>query len=78
MEPRYRGWTNFQTWSAAVWIQQDVNYYWAALEVQNEPKPYDALSGALADAGYTATPDGIDWQDPRINVNELERLIRSL
>jgi hypothetical protein len=64
----YNGWTNYETWNVALWINNDEGLYNLALEVGN----YTDLVQYLADCGVTQTPDGVDYADPKVNIIQLE------
>lgn len=72
------GWSNWETWNAALWIQNDEGLYEAALQYQNEKSPYREFVAELVECGITATPDGMSWDDQSLNVNELNEMIREL
>lgn len=72
------GWSNWATWNAALWIQNDEGLYEAALQYQNEKFPYREFVTELAECGITETPDGVSWDDQSLNVNELNEMIREL
>ncbi len=53
----YNGWTNYETWNVALWIQNDEGLY---------------------ECGSTETPDGVKWNDHKINHTELNDMIEEL
>ena len=65
--PGYNGWTNYETWNVALWIQNDVNLYYLAQEIGN----YIDFIDLLNDEGIVETPDGVKYNDPAVNVIEL-------
>ena len=75
---KYNGWANRETWNVALWLQNEQSLYWTALEVQNEPKPYEAFRAYMAEVGSKATPDGVEWTNPKVNVAELDAMLREL
>lgn len=72
------GWTNYQTWNVALWIQNDEGLYEAALQYQNSNIPYREFVAELNELGITKTPDGVEWLDWRVNVPELNEMIQEL
>jgi hypothetical protein len=63
----YNGWTNQATWNVALWIQNDEGLYNLAQEVGN----YVDFVEVLNDCGSDSTPDGVKYNDPKVNVIEL-------
>ena len=63
----YNGWENFSTWNIALWLQNDEGLYNLALEVGN----YEDFVEALKECGCEATPDGVRYDDPAVNVIQL-------
>ena len=63
----YNGWENYETWNVALWLQNDEGLYNLALEVGN----YVDFVEVLADCGTVATPDGVKFADPKVNVIQL-------
>jgi hypothetical protein len=65
----YNGWTNYETWNVALWIQNDESFYSLAREVGNYEDFVDALEGC----GFnkSSTPDGVSFNDPKVNVLEI-------
>jgi hypothetical protein len=59
----YNGWQNYETWNVALWLQNDQNLYNLAREVDN----YLDTVEVLADCGVTKTPDGVAYNDPKVN-----------
>ena len=65
----YNGWTNYETWNVALWIQNDEGLY--NLINDGDICCYEELVEVLWDCGSKETPDGVKWNDPKINVAEL-------
>ena len=66
----YNGWANFQTFNVTLWIQNDEGLYDAAKSCTN----YQELVSLLYDCGSKETPDGVQWDDAKIDgiaVNEM-------
>jgi hypothetical protein len=66
-DTEYNGWTNYETWNVALWLQNDVNLYYLSREMGNYVDTIDVLN----DEGIVATPDGVKYADPKVNVLEL-------
>ena len=65
----YNGWTNYETWNVALWIQNDEGLY--NLINDGDICCYEELVEVLWDCGSKETPDGVKWNDPKINVAEI-------
>ena len=69
-EMTYNGWANYETWNVALWIQNDEGLYNAARNCTH----YQELVNLLYDCGSTETPDGVKWDDVKVDglaVNEM-------
>ncbi len=68
LDQTYNGWTNYETWNVALWIQNDEGLYHLARECGD----YETLVNRLYDDyGVKETHDGVKFNDPKINVIEL-------
>lgn len=65
----YNGWTNFFTWNVCLYIQNDESIY--RLICSNEIGSYEDLLELLYECGSKETPDGVKWNDPKINRAEI-------
>ena len=63
----YNGWANYETWNVALWIANDEGLYHLAQEVGN----YVDFVDVLSDCGSDATPDGVRYDDPAVNVAQI-------
>ena len=69
-EMTYNGWANYETWNVALWIQNDKGLYSEAKHCAN----YQELVNLLYDCGSKETPDGVKWDDVKVDglaVNEM-------
>ena len=69
----YNGWTNYQTWNVALYLQNDIKLYRLTTAVENYAEFVQAIYGA-----EQKTLDGVDYNDPTINVHELNEMIWDL
>jgi hypothetical protein len=64
----YNGWENYETWNVALWINNDESLYHLAMEIGN----YEDLVKCLYEEyGVTETKDGVKFNDPAVNVIQL-------
>ena len=62
----YNGWTNYETWNVALWIQNDEGLYNIARECGSYQDFLEYISEFK-----TQTPDGVKYADPKVNVIEI-------
>ncbi len=65
----YNGWTNWETWNVATWIDNDemLNRI-MTLSAKGDWEQFKALAMQF---GITKTPDGVSFEDPEVNHYEL-------
>ena len=72
---RYNGWKNYETWNVALWLGNDESLY----ELARECKTYKTLRNSLLeDYGLEKTRDGVSFDDPVLDVEELEEMMSEL
>ena len=67
LDTTYNGWSNYETWNVALWLQNDENLFYLCRDMDNYVDTIDALK----DEGIVATPDGVRYDDPKVNILEL-------
>ena len=68
----YNGWTNYETWNVALWIQNTEGLY-------NLARRYDDYRVFLSRTGLTGkTPDGVAWNDDSLDIDELDTMLEEL
>ena len=68
LSTEYNGWENHATWNVALWIQNDESLYHLAMEAGD----YQTfVSWMVHDYNRPATPDGVRYDDPDVNVVQL-------
>jgi hypothetical protein len=64
----YNGWENYETWNVALWINNDEGLYNIAMEAGD----YEAFAEFMSDLfNRPCTPDGVLYNDPAVNVVQL-------
>jgi len=71
----YNGWTNYETWNVALWIQNDESLYHLAKDFTD----YDALVNVLYEEyGATETRDGVKFGSAKINNFQINEMLADL
>jgi hypothetical protein len=75
----YNGWRNYETWNAALWVQNDEGWYRLACDFMRRytgSSPWRDLmaAGDLPEK----TPDGVEMLGPELAINELDRMLSEL
>ena len=65
----YNGWTNWETWNVAMWIGNDEMFH--RMMTLTAKGDWDIFKGLAMQFGITKTPDGVDFEDPKVNQDEL-------
>jgi len=82
----YNGWANYETWNASLWIANDEFLYNTAKACvtyrEGLETPWDKFVRCMTDGqigrmlGETA--DGVRWDDPSIDADEMNEMIWEL
>ena len=78
MTETYNGWTNYETWNVALWIQNDEGLYKWAKEYRHLNTPYESFYLTLMECDIMATPDGVKWDDANVDFDELDEMMAEL
>ena len=82
----HNGWTNYETWNVALWLDND-RYYYDLMMMQSVKTFKDFLEKLQSplrsnlDANWdykNFTGDNISWNDPKINIEEINEKIMEL
>jgi hypothetical protein len=68
---KYNGWTNRETWNVAMFINNEENLYKTSRHFKNY-RDFIFATGLY----NQKTMDGIAWDDPLINHNEMNEMLR--
>ena len=78
----YNGWTNYETWNASLWIGNDEFLYNTAKACvtycETFDTPYDAFVRCMNNSERFTTGDGVKWNDPKINADEMNEMMEEL
>ena len=75
-ETTYNGWTNYETWNAALWLDNEYFYYSIMIIKKLQSGVFNNLDANWDWANTTG--DGISWNDPKINIEEINEKIMEL
>ena len=67
----YNGWSNYETWNVALWMDNDYGNYLKARESANYDEFVSKLHKCL-------TGDGVSFTDEKLNIQELDEKIQEL
>jgi len=70
----FNGWSNYETWNVALYIENDFELYATALACGS----YAELLDVLYECGTKETPDGVKWTDAKVNRVEIDEMIEEL
>ena len=69
----YNGWTNYETWNVALWMNNDEGFYSVLQDCEDVS---DFIDFVLTN-GVTETPDGVEWDSPEVDFTQLNDVIFS-
>ena len=70
----YNGYANYETWNVALWISNDEVIYNLVKRYSN----WERAKKTLWEFYFTATDDGVSFEDPALNTEELDELMSEL
>jgi len=75
-ENEYNGWANYETWNISLWINNNENLYELALD--EEVKRYYDFIELASEYNLTTTGDGVEFTNPKIDIDEIDEMIKEL
>ena len=86
MTSTYNGWTNYETWNVALWIQNDEFLYNTAKACVefcgNNETPWEKFVRCMTEGQIgrhlLQTPDGVKWDSAKINDFQLVEMMADL
>jgi len=71
----YNGWKNYETWNVTLWISNDETLYNVALDCSS----YEAFVFEMQTTFESqSTPDGVYWDDEKLDFERLEIFMEEL
>jgi len=74
LDTSFNGYTNYESWNVALWINNTEGLYHLAQECGN----YEDTIEVLKELGVYKTPDGTRYDSPKINRVEINDLVYDL
>lgn len=71
----FNGWANWETRNVALWLQNDIDLYNLAKATGNYK---DLVEVLYNDYGVRETSDGAKFNDPKLDVDSLNEMIKEL
>jgi hypothetical protein len=86
---KYNGWANYETWNVSIWASS-TEFLYALARTSEDYRQFVELvkmfANDIRNDYYVrfntvhdfakGTPDGISWNSPRLNVKELDAMIK--
>ena len=75
----YNGWSNYETWNVALWLDNDYDNYQLAL-IADDYNHFVELIKSTATNTFNKlfTGDKVLWTDEKLNIQELDEKIQEL
>lgn len=73
----YNGWANYETWNVALWIGNDEGLY--NMSKHSKYYGYRHFVACLQELGggiAKQTPDGVSWDDSKLDIDALNEMLR--
>tara|TARA_B100001758_G_scaffold61241_1_gene50884 strand:- start:556 stop:876 length:321 start_codon:yes stop_codon:yes gene_type:complete len=81
-ETSMNGWANYETWNASLWMGNDEFLYRTALAcvefAEEGESPWIKFIRCMTNGSMETTGDGVRWDDPAIDAEEMEEMMEDL
>ena len=82
MTDTYNGWANYETWNASLWIGNDEFLYNTAKACvtyrEGLESVWDRFITCMMNCENPTTGDGVRWDDPAIDADEMNEMLWDL
>ena len=82
VDTTYNGWTNYETWNVALWMQNDEFLYNTAIACveyrEENESPYDKFIRCMLNCDNVTTGDDVAWNDELVNTKEVNEMMLEL
>lgn len=74
MEKTFNGWSNYETWNVALWLNNNEGLYFGMLDaIRDGAHTYEEVREYMGLVGKT--DDGVAWDDLALDLGELDAMI---
>ena len=75
----FNGWANYETWNVSLWINNDEPMYRSVFGLVNSKvTQWTDIASVLTTLFGDKTPDGVAWNDPTIDADEMNELLAEM
>lgn len=74
----YNGWKNRETWNIALFINGEYPTYKNACDFMSDYDGKNPFQDFVDAYGYISTSDGVLFNDPKLDINELNDMMKEL
>ena len=75
----FNGWANYETWNVSLWINNDEPMYRSVFGLVNSNvTQWTDIASVLTTLFGDKTPDGVAWNDPTIDTDEMNELLAEM
>ena len=80
----YNGWTNYETWNVALYINNEEPLYREAVRYAKqcdrlgEFVNYNDFADVISMLYGNKTADGVDWNDTELDIEELNEMLKEM
>ena len=79
LDTTFNGWTNYETWNVALWINNDESLYHLACDTARDGGNYAEFCEVMSRCyDSLETPDGVQWAGPSVNTIAMNEMMYEL